>query len=176
MYLKAPLQCVDPDTGESAVAPGQTLQVAIYTTVQANAPSRVVDRASVSGGDAPAVAVSTETTVSASPAPFGIADFSMQAFAEDGSMSVQAGGHPYELVSNFDLNSISRPHGFGENEYVSPEQLRDASVELPLGLLGNPLATPRCPLNELLVGVDQVSCPPGSRVGTSSLSTKAYSV
>ncbi len=162
-----PLQCIDPDTGESAVAPGQTLMVAIYTTVQPDAPDSVVDHASIAGGGAPAVATSAETTVNPSSASFGIADFSMQVFGEDGGTNTQAGGHPYELVSNFDLNTVSRPHGYGENEYASPEQLKDAIVELPLGLLGNPLAAPQCPLNGLFVGADadEVSCSPGSRVG-----------
>ena len=163
-----PLQCTDPDEGESAVAPGQTLLITVNVTVAPGTPTPgvVEDRASVAGGGAPAVAASVLTTVSSSPAPFGVADFSMRAFGEDGGNSTQAGGHPDELVTSFDLNSVSQPHGLtGENEYAPPEQLKDVVVELPVGFLGDPLTTPRCPLNELPVGVGVTLCPKASRVG-----------
>src|SRR5450759_1179286 len=55
-------------------------------------------------------------------------------FANPSDLDTQAGGHPYEASAFFDLAGGA---------------LKDVEVSLPPGLLGNPQATPKCPLPQL---------------------------
>lgn len=157
-----PLQCVDP----AEVAVGDTLRVTINVILASSLSDSVVNSASVSGGGAPAVATSEQTPVRETQAGFGIKDFSLQALGADGTPDLQAGGHPYSVTTNFDLNTGNQ-ETIGEGPtYHPPEELRDVVVDLPLGFVGNPQSTPRCPLAVLLKTTSTTGCPSNSRVGT----------
>ncbi len=72
----------------------------------------------------------------------------------------QAGGHPWGLTTKIDFATQSEFHGL-KGEYPT-RALKDIVVGLPPGLLGNPLAVPRCS------AVDAVSlgaCPAASQIG-----------
>jgi hypothetical protein len=153
-------QCVD----ESPVPVGDTLLMTVYVLVGTTSPNPV-NSASVAGGGAPAVATSEPTAVSANIAPFGIHDFDMQALSSTGMPDTLAGDHPYNLTTNFDLTTENTATLAGTN-YHAAQELRDVVVYLPLGLVGNPTTTPRCPLNALLPTSNTTSCPTDSRVGT----------
>jgi hypothetical protein len=95
-------------------------------------------------------------------ASFGLKSFSAGAFNKDGSVDLQAGSHPYEYKLSFEMNQDSKgtPEG----------TLRDLVVDLPPGLVGNPLAVPRCP------GVDFEGqlphCPGNTVIGVATFRTK----
>jgi hypothetical protein len=78
--------------------------------------------------------------------PFGIASFSL------GLSSTQAGAHP-DFTTAFAFNTDSEGNPVG--------QVKDIRVDLPVGLVGNPQATPRCTPAELSV----FDCKPGAQVG-----------
>jgi hypothetical protein len=153
----APLQCVG-----GMVPAGGVIVVRIGVTVEeaAEAPG-ALNVASVSGGGAPAVTTSERATFDTEPASFGIADFSLQAFGENGFPSTQAGGHPYTLATSLYFTSdelAGSPAPAGE--------VKDIIVNLPLGIVGNPQARPKCPLWALLQETNLTACPPASRIGT----------
>jgi hypothetical protein len=155
-----PLQC---STG--AVPPGDILIVSINVTVPGSAPATVVNRSSVNGGGAPAVASVLSTAVRSERVPFGLADFSMRALDANGAPEATAGGHPYELVTSFDLNTFE-DYGYEGGSYIPPEPVKDVVVDLPLGLVGNPQVVPHCALNQLLLSAGESLCPAASRVGS----------
>ena len=70
-------------------------------------------------------------------------------FANQSDLDTQAGGHPYEASTFFELT--------GGN-------LSGADVALPPGFIGNPQATPQCPLSQLNDPSDP--CPAATQVGT----------
>jgi hypothetical protein len=75
-------------------------------------------------------------------ANIGIADFSNAVVGPDGTTpATQAGSHPYEMITNmsFDTDANGNP----------TDNVRDVKVGLPPGLVGNPNAAARCPVNEL---------------------------
>jgi hypothetical protein len=80
----------------------------------------------------------------------------------DGSPSVQAGAHPYQVTTSFEFPShVDEGTGF-----ITPdENPRDLTVELPVGLVGNTTKVPRCTEGQLV----RNSCPRSSRVGTIDL-------
>ncbi len=69
-------------------------------------------------------------------ADFGIKSFSVLATEKDGTPVFQAGSHPYEYTVSFEMNQ--------DSEGMPEGKLIETFVELPRGLVGNPLALPRC--------------------------------
>jgi hypothetical protein len=80
----------------------------------------------------------------------------------DGSPSVQAGAHPYQVTTSFSFPA----HPSGAGVLVPDESSRNLTVELPAGFVGNPQATPTC-AEEQLQNVGR--CPHGSQIGMVSL-------
>ena len=78
----------------------------------------------------------------------------------DGSADTQAGSHPFESTTHFDFSVDANG--------VPTENMKDISVNLPPGLIGDPNATPKCTVAELDIG----ACPVDSQVGTLLLDTK----
>jgi hypothetical protein len=93
--------------------------------------------------------------VGAAPAQakFGVTSFSNAVINQDGSAATQAGSHPYEAVTSM---SFTTKASGGPTENV-----KDVKVNLPPGLIGNPLALPKC----TIVQLDQNQCPGSSQVG-----------
>ena len=91
-------------------------------------------------------------------AAFGFNSFSFDIVGPDGTTPYhQAGGHPFEAINDFTLNQL--PTG-------GPDQnLKDLTVGLPTGFIGNPNATPKCALQDL----DLNTCAASSQIGTLNL-------
>jgi hypothetical protein len=130
---------------------------------------------------------------SASPAgaheaePFGLASFTIQAtaatrlvpLAGDNEEVVnepytftQAGGHPWALTTTFEVDTQEEErngyHGTQRTKVIAPTRdPKDVIVSLPAGLLGDPLAVPRCPLTVVLDST--VGCPASSQIGMYNL-------
>ncbi|MCW3034150.1 MAG: hypothetical protein JWM60_2495 [Solirubrobacterales bacterium] len=141
----------------------------IALSMPASGPALAESTVTVQGGGA----ASTETTQDATPVTVGTSpsfDFSGFAFsplASTGALETQAGGHPSELTVQMGFTNTFSTQELEETVVarVSPDRVvenaRDLVVELPLGLVGNPQATPRCPERLL----SRTSCPVASRVG-----------
>jgi len=84
----------------------------------------------------------------------------------------QAGAHlnggagPDSLTTAFELENELVNIGKGESHPVPTADPKDIVVRLPQGLLGNPMATPRCELKQAL---STVPCPPATQVGIAVL-------
>jgi uncharacterized repeat protein (TIGR01451 family) len=138
------------------VDPGDSLTIVLQVTIAASPSAHVVtNHATVSGGGT-ASAVTTEATskptpLEASPVPFG-----MSGFFSILSRNL-ADSHPNITTSVF-INQRIRG--------VSAGSTRDVSVILPLGLVGNPTATPRCTADS----VARFECPADTAVGVATSS------
>ncbi len=78
-----------------------------------------------------------------------------------GNADTQAGDHPGAVTLSADFNTIPSP--LGGSKISSVELPKSLSVELPLGLIGNPLSTETCPQYEL---TRVPICPADTVVGT----------
>jgi hypothetical protein len=123
------------------VPPYLAIRVRIAVKV-VGASSGEVNQASVTGGGTPAAATRQPITVSATPPPFGVSTYEVRPEAEGGGPDTQAGSHPFQLTTTFNLNETpeSRPVGLA----------KDLHFKLPPGLIGNPSAIPRCTLGQFL--------------------------
>jgi hypothetical protein len=144
------------------VGPGDTVLLSIELVVEPGISSgNVTDLASVTGSGASEATTSVQTNVNSSPPPPEVRDFNFQALSVDGQTDTQAGDHPYELRAGLDFSTKTE-----QEEYVPVGDAKDVIVDLPLGLVGDPRATPTCPLNAVIAGTGTTACPIASRVGT----------
>ncbi|HEY5046290.1 MAG TPA: hypothetical protein VII53_10580 [Solirubrobacteraceae bacterium] len=163
------------DNLEASLAEG-TFAIAIPVKVAPDASGSATNTATVSGGGAvTSASVSASNPVnSATPPAFGVSYFNAQVSNEAGAPFTQAGGHPYGVTVNFGFNQEIGPGVVGaapqseENGAVGAadgDEAREIMVDLPLGLIGNPLAVPRCPLNLVTRGTNMTACPRDTQVG-----------
>ena len=93
-----------------------------------------------------------------SVATFGISAFAVEMRNESGGTFTQAGGHPYDLLTN--LVFAQTPDGNGE--FTASGNVKDVQVDLPAGLVGNPSATLTCTRGES----ERKRCTGAAQVGT----------
>jgi hypothetical protein len=74
----------------------------------------------------------------------------------------QAGGHPWGLVTTLEFASEEVENVEKLHLVIPTREPKDVVVDLPPGLLGNPMAVPQCPLQKALV---EGTCPPATQVG-----------
>lgn len=95
-------------------------------------------------------------------AEFGLNSLEVEFIAPDGTTATQAGSHPLEQRTAFELNVIEEREG---GEYIDGA-IRDLDVEQPRGFAGNPKAVPRCTTLEFLDRSDGFThCPDSSAIG-----------
>ncbi len=94
----------------------------------------------------------------AAQADFGLLPGSVSATAlnKDGTVTSQASSHPYSYTVKFKFKT-------DESGFTEGGKVRDIIADLPPGLVGNPLAVPRCP-RRLFEGFVPY-CPPNTQIG-----------
>jgi hypothetical protein len=150
---------------EDGLAPAEEFKVLkVITALGADAPDIATARATAFGGGA--APASDELTFPIEPAiPFGLSEFTAAVFDEAENDYTQAGGHPFDGVSDVVVNQKRAlvPEESAWSSFLPVEDVRQAIVDIPRGFAGNALALP-----ELCPGVEEVregKCPPGSAVG-----------
>src|SRR5437588_638244 len=130
--------------------------------------------AEASGAEVPAPpALVKNFRIDSSPTPFGIEELSSEAERDDGSTDRQAGEHPFALTTTLNFNSDLEAVSNG-SEPVTPTTTKDVQVELPPGLIGNPVPFEGQQCSEFdLLHPPPLSitneCPDNSAVGVATL-------
>jgi hypothetical protein len=94
-----------------------------------------------------------------SPPP-GIKHASVAFTDKDGSVATRAGSHPFAMKVGFDVETLLR-----EGSEFPVGSVKDLSVELPVGLVGDPGAVPTCPAAQFFTE----DCPDASALGRSAV-------
>ncbi len=157
-------------TSAGPIRPGLSIWVTIG--VQADNlpdPTTLPDEATISGGGAlEDVSAQVQSTVSDTVAPFGFlggeSGFSASLNSGDGGPTTHAGDHPYQLTATLGFPTESPPPG-GPLSLTNTGHPRDAVVELPRGLTGDPAATPVLCTEAELTSQGNPGCPDASQVG-----------
>jgi hypothetical protein len=149
-----------------AIAANNTDALVIVIGVSVTGASgTVTNGASVTGGGAGEASANTPITISAGEPPFGLSDFQFAVTGEDGALDPQAAGHPNAVTVGFDYNTISTIEGSSSTSISPAQPPKTISVELPLGLIGNPQSAPTCPQALLAQNEYGVRCPLASVIG-----------
>jgi hypothetical protein len=117
------------------------------------------------GGAADAAHTVDPVAVTSVPPAFGIDAFDASA-TKGGLPLTQAGGHPDELTTSIDFNTFTDPSPVvGDARPV--QDIKDLSVELPPGLVGNPTGVDECTQSEIANGgaAPAPLCPVTSQIG-----------
>lgn len=149
------------------VPPGAKLIMTVEVALRSPAFSGVLaNEVTVSGGGAGTAVVHESTPVNVGVAPFGIQRFAFSALGLDGSVDTQSGDTPSSVSVSMSLNKVFTGED-GLYHYRVSEDVKDLSVELPLGFVAHPLAAARCPEVDMDGGDinGTTACPPESIVG-----------
>jgi hypothetical protein len=158
-------ELVEEAPGEGSIQPGHysdTIIIEVFTPTETS--GVLSNEATLQGGGLTPSTVRQETPISKAAA-FEPNEFAFQPSPAAGVPGEQAGSHPWSLTTSFGIPSeISPPQGNkgGAKYFVPPHNIKDVAVELPIGFLGDPLATAKCTEVQLRVS----GCPKASRVGT----------
>ena len=141
---------------EESIAQGH---YAAFIDIVVSAPSITMsgvltNRVTVEGGGLPSTTAVQENPIGKTEA-FEVNEFSFEQGVAGGVAASQAGAHPWQLTTSFGIPSIHGPAkgGVGESHlFLPPRDLKTISVELPVGFLGDPLATERCTESTLREG------------------------
>jgi hypothetical protein len=106
------------------------------------------------------VGVATLAFVGSAGAAMHIDAFDYAATNADGSPSVQAGAHPFQVTTSFVF-----PSHVSGSDILPDESPRNLTVELPVGFVGNPQAMSACAEQQLEIG----ACPRSAQVGFTDL-------
>jgi hypothetical protein len=158
-----PVVCEYPEPPESAggpLAPDQSLEMRVYVTVKPGAVSGEAATASVR--ELAKQASLVERDLLDSPPSFGAKDFLAEITNTSGLPFVQAGGHPYEMNTRIDANTVMRVGPSGPLEPTSVQDVKDVAIDLPLGVVGSAIATPRCTMAQL---TSLAGCPADTQIG-----------
>jgi hypothetical protein len=145
-------------------------QIAIAVRALPGAHEHETNQVTIAGGGALTSASTAQPiTISASPPPFGFADWDVWFSNADGTLDTQAGSHPYAATFSFDLNDVLEPLRAKEaaRGYKTPGgEVRNIEVKLPPGFVGDPTAVPQCTLQEFeQSSANQQGCPGDTQVG-----------
>jgi hypothetical protein len=155
----------NPAEEVGTLAPYEQIEVAIGVNLEAGAASGEQNQVSVAGGGAPAATISRPVKLAGEAGeatPFGAEVYELTPEEPGGVADVQAGSHPFQLTTTFDLNQNGRAEPAG--------LVKDLTFRLPPGLVGNPDAYPRCALGQFLAvteiaGRQNNLCPSDSVLG-----------
>jgi hypothetical protein len=166
--------CTTLTEGSHPVPPGGVIFIEIEVIVTGSGAASVTNIAEVEGGGAAPVATSEPSTVANTvngEAPsFGVQDFSVGVYGPSGRSDAQAGDHPGALTTTLDYTTKSDFHEAvheGRDLFDPVQDPKTEIVDLPLGFVGDPLATEQCP-ESTLSGTETEGhkpCPADSQVG-----------
>ena len=174
-------------TYEGKLTPYEALEVEVLTVLRGSPPAPgAPGQVTISGGNAKSAGAAQPINVSDEPVKFGIERFTAVAEEEGGepvapglggAPARQAGSHPFQFTTTFQLNSgrvYPTPPGLAEGaHWVAVEQPalpRNLRFPLPAGLIGNARVMERCDMQAFLLEEGAINnCPDGTVVGVSSV-------
>lgn len=160
---------------ESSLQPGEVVRVKIDVSVSPAASGMLTNQVALTGGGTEPGHATSSTPISSEPVPYGVSLVSHVA-SEDGTTSNRAGSHPFGFTSLVAFNVAT----VNKTEECEPGPIhgcpvlnadpKDLEVALPAGLVGNPLAVPRCNQNTFQsYAVEGGNCPADTQVGALQL-------
>src|ERR1700728_402655 len=165
-----------------SIQPEQTIRMVVNVKVPASTPEGpVVNNATVEGGGIASASTASQIVVSSRPS-FKFVKLTLEPTEATEVIKLQglenyyeivnqpykqpftqAGGHPWALTSRFELATESTGANNLEEIGINPvRDPKDIVASLPSGLLGDPMAVPRCSLTLVTNGGQ---CPGDTQIG-----------
>ncbi len=129
---------------------------------------------SVSGGGAKAVVLHKPLALDDSKPTFGNENYELNPEEEGGAPDTQAGSHPFQLTTTFELNTQTVPafdlfHKEDLPEVQPIALTKDLRFVLPPGLIGNPTPLPKCSTYTFALETEgKAECPTDTIIGVAT--------
>jgi hypothetical protein len=118
---------------------------------------------SVEGGGAGERSRVVQVPINGEPAGYGVEEYELSPFNENGTPATVAGSHPFELTTTLVLNQ-------NKQRRFPVELPKDFAFHLPPGLVGNPNAVAQCTMADFFSLVYETNhCSPASVVGVATV-------
>jgi hypothetical protein len=151
---------------EGILRPFEQLEIRIMVEVE-NESQGEENVVSVSGGGGAGQSSVSRPLSIGEKTEFGIENYEFLFEEEGGAPSTQAGVHPFQLTTVLALNANTLASNVQEQNPAA--LVKDVSVQLPPGVVGNPTAIPQCTDAQFTTQGEHGNtneCPPQSAVGT----------
>jgi hypothetical protein len=170
--LKPPIPCSLASLSckfTGVLAPYDQLEMRVAVRVLPSASPAERDTVTVSGGNVTASSLSRSLHISEQPNVYGVDDWRLRAEEADGTLTTQAGSHPFQVTGSIildqgpDLAPVSR-----ERIIVEPVALpKNIITKIPAGLIGNPTPLPQCSMTLFLTERkgQEDECPQQTAIG-----------
>ncbi len=177
VFLSLPISC-PVATGQTvvcelpqAVPAGEDLEIKIGVKATVPSGTTLSNELVIEGGEGQAVTppVKAPVRVDSAATQFGVEKYELKPEGEDGSVDAQAGSHPFQLTTTFNLNkTIEFNTNYKHLEATAPILPRDLRFVLPPGLLGNITVVPQCSgVDFATIGQEDINlCPSDTAIGT----------
>ncbi|MGA9286052.1 MAG: hypothetical protein WBV85_11500 [Solirubrobacteraceae bacterium] len=113
------------------------------------------------GGSLTTATSSTEVNVSSTTPEFGFEDVNAWTSANQSSAGTQAGSHPGGFTLEWNLKTVFEEPSVEKEVEAAGQEVRNLSVNLPPGFIGDPQAVPRCTRQQF----DDTGCPADTQIG-----------
>ena len=157
--------CKVPTTVAGQQVSREAMTLRIYVETPPSLAGPLTNSARIEGAGAGSDSTVSQNEASFEPASSGFTFFDTELTAPDGTPQLQAGSHPYQFTTSFELNTMLGASGL---PVPAGSDLKDVEVVLPPGLVGDPTASSLCSIqqfNETVPGEPVNKCPAGSAVG-----------
>jgi hypothetical protein len=155
-----------------ALPPYHQVEILIPISIQEGATTGSLNHMRIAGGGAPSYETTHPLKISSDPTPFGVEDYEGTFEEPGGALITQAGSHPFQYTTIFNVNAglVFDAEAPSKKAPAPIALAKDVTVKLPPGLIGNPIAYPRCSLH-LFLTVHHAGanlCPLNTVVGVAS--------
>jgi hypothetical protein len=155
-----------------SLPPFGTLELIVTVKVGFGAPVSGASQETIEGGETPGISVSQTLTTGAST-PFGVEGFELVPENEGGTVDTQAGSHPFQLTTTFNLNENAETESRAPESVAptGPELVKDLQIKLPQGLVGDANVVPQCSEADFTTEISGAFnlCPGDTAVGVALL-------
>jgi hypothetical protein len=177
VFLSQPISCPQA-TGQTvvcelprAVPAGEDLEIKIGVKATVPSGTTLSNEVAVEGGEGQAATPPAKDAihVDSTKTAFGVERYELAPEGEDGSIEAQAGSHPFQLTTVFNLNkALELNPQIKKLEASAPVLPRDLHFVLPPGLLGNITVVPQCSgVDFATIGEQDINlCPSDTAIGT----------
>jgi hypothetical protein len=150
-------------TESGELAPDEAVELDLSVASEAGTSSGLSSVVTATAPGSPEAAVHEPLLVGGEPLAFGPNTLVSYIAGVNGEVDQQAGDHPFDMTTRIDLNNVVRvlPSGLLTG-LTSVHDVKDVLADLPLGLVGDAQATPKCTFAEL---GSIHRCPADTRVG-----------
>jgi hypothetical protein len=125
----------------------EELEIFMRVDVTSEQPSEPDSQLTVAGGEAGAETLTRPLELNDKPTVFGLEEYGLASEEADGAPDVQAGTHPYQMTTTFNLDETLSPDTFSGTSTLEPSApalAKNLYFKLPPGLIGNPNVGKQC--------------------------------